>query len=69
METVHLLSRNVQIIAQSWINICVVSPDLNDGCHYSWHGLIEGIRVLWGDMSPDLERHSFQTSDLNKQTL
>ena len=46
----------------------VVSPDLNDGCHYSWYGLIEGIEVLRGDLSPDLERHSFQTSDLNKQT-
>jgi len=46
----------------------VVSPGFNDGRHSLWHGLLEGIEVFRGDLSPDLERNSFQTyasSDLN----
>ena len=44
----------------------VVSPGFDDGRHSSWHGLIEGIEVLRGDLSLDLERDIFSISDLNK---
>ncbi len=50
----------------------VVSPGFDDGRHSSWHGLIEGIEVLRGDLSLDLEHDCFQTfaiSNLNKLTL
>ena len=65
MKTVHLLTRNVQIIAQSWINIWC---GFNDRRHSLWHGLIEGIEVLRGQ---SVSRPSFQIftiSDLNKPT-
>ena len=47
----------------------VVSPGFDDGRHSLWHGLMERIKVLRGDMSPNLKRNSFQNfiiSDLNE---
>ena len=51
-------NKNSLFIDKRRTNYCstfgMVSPGFND-CHHSlWHGLIEGIEVLRGDLSPDL---------------
>ena len=67
-KKVHLLTRNVQITAYKQLNTGMASLGLNHGIHPSGHGFVEGAEVLWRDLVPDLDRDSFQTSDLNKQT-
>ena len=66
-KKVHSLTKSVQITAYNQLN-GMASLGLNHGIHPSGYGFVEGAKVLWRDLVPDLFFPTFAISDLNKLT-